>query len=85
MSISKPQNRDELRQNILTRLGAPVIEINVAFEQIDIAIDDAFQYFNERSHIYGTENLYLTFKRNTGVCGCIHIFRDQEHKPGWQG
>ena len=61
MSISKPQNRDEMRQYILTKLGAPVIEINVADEQIDIAIDDAFQYFNERSHSYGTENLYLTF------------------------
>ena len=62
MSISRPQNRDEFRQYILTKLGAPVIEINVAQEQIDIAIDDAFQYFNERSHSYGTENLYLTFR-----------------------
>mgnify|MGYP001242288642 CR=1 FL=1 len=60
MSISSPQNRDEFRQYILTKLGAPVIEINVAEEQIDIAIDDAFQYFNERSHFYGTENMYLT-------------------------
>ena len=61
MSISRPQNRTEFRQYILTKLGAPVIEINVAQEQIDIAIDDAFQYFNERSHSYGTENMYLTF------------------------
>ena len=60
MSISSPQNRDEFRQYILTKLGAPVIEINVADEQIDIAIDDAFQYFNERSHFLGTENMYLT-------------------------
>ena len=60
MSISSPQNRDEFRQYILTKLGAPVIEINVADEQIDIAIDDAFQYFNERNHFYGVENMYLT-------------------------
>ena len=59
MSISSPQNRDEFRQYILTKLGAPVIEINVAEEQIDIAIDDAFQYFNERSHFYGTENIFF--------------------------
>ena len=62
MSISSPQNRDEFRQYILTKLGAPVIEINVADEQIDIAIDDSFQYYNERSHFLGTENMYLTFK-----------------------
>jgi len=59
MSISRPQNRDEFRQYILTKLGAPVIEINVADEQIDIAIDDAFQFFNERSHFLGTERMYL--------------------------
>ena len=62
MSISQPQNRDEMRQYVLTKLGAPVIEINVADEQIDIAIDDAFQFFNERSHFLGTERMYLTMK-----------------------
>jgi cysteine synthase len=55
MSIARPQNRDEFRQHVLTKLGAPVIEINVAEEQMDIAIDDAFQYYNERSHFLGTE------------------------------
>ncbi len=59
MSVSQPQNRDEMRQYILTKLGAPVLEVNVSHEQIDIAIDDAFQYFNERSHVYGTESMYL--------------------------
>jgi len=65
MSIARPQNRDEFRQYILTKLGAPVIEINVANEQIDIAIEDAFQFFNERSHFLGTENMYLTFRMTT--------------------
>ena len=60
MSISSPQNRDEFKQYLLTKLGAPVIEINVADEQLDIVIDDAFQYFNERQHFYGTERMYLT-------------------------
>ena len=63
MSIARPQNRDEFRQYVLTKLGAPVLEINVAAEQIDIAIEDAFQYFNERSHFYGTERMYLTFRQ----------------------
>ena len=29
MSIARPQNRDEFRQYVLTKLGAPVLEINV--------------------------------------------------------
>ena len=63
MSIARPQNRDEFRQYILTKLGAPVLQVNVSEEQIDIAIEDAFQYFNERSHFLGTERMYLTFRQ----------------------
>jgi len=62
MSIASPQNRDEFKQHILMKLGAPVLQINVADEQLDIAINDAFQYYNERSHFYGTERMYLTFE-----------------------
>lgn len=61
MSVSKPQDRAEFKKHILTKLGAPVLEINVADEQMDIAIDDAFQFYNERSHFYGTETGYLVF------------------------
>jgi len=60
MSVASPKTRDELRQYIFTKLGAPVLQVNVAEEQIDIAINDAFQYWNERSHAYGTERMYLT-------------------------
>ena len=67
MSIASPQNRIEFRQYVLTKLGAPVLQVNVADEQIDIAIEDAFQYFNERSHFLGTENLYLNFIRSCGT------------------
>ena len=74
MSISKPQNRDELRQNILTRLGAPVIEINVAEEQIDIAIDDAFQYYNERNHYLGVENMFLTWRASPEFVAAFSSF-----------
>ena len=62
MSIASPQNREEFKQHILMKLGAPVLQINVADEQLDIAINDAFQYYNERSHFYGTERMYLTFE-----------------------
>ena len=62
MSVSKPQNRAEFKRHILTKLGAPVLEINVADEQMDVAIDDAFQYFNERNHFNGVERVYLSTK-----------------------
>ena len=60
MSVAAPQNRQEFKEYILTRLGKPVLEINVADEQMDIAIEDAFQYFNERNHFNGVERVYLT-------------------------
>ena len=60
MSVSKPQNRAEFKKHILTKLGAPVLEVNVADEQMDVAIDDAFQFFNERNHFNGVERVYLS-------------------------
>ena len=78
MSIARPQNRDEFRQYVLTKLGAPVTEINVAEEQIDIAIEDAFQYFNERSHFLGTERMYLTFRMTNEFLEAFHSFGVQE-------
>ena len=62
MSISQPQNREELKSYIKTKLGAPVIQINVADEQMDLAIDDAFQYFIDRQHYEAVERVYLTVK-----------------------
>ncbi len=78
MSIARPQNRDEFRQYVLTKLGAPVVEINVADEQIDIAIEDAFQYFNERSHFYGTERMYLTFRMTEQFLEAFSSYRTQD-------
>jgi len=45
----------------LRRLGAPVLEINVADDQIDDLVDDTIQYFNER-HYDGVEKMYLKYK-----------------------
>ena len=41
MSVASPKNREEFKQYILSKLGAPVLQINVADEQLDIAINDA--------------------------------------------
>ena len=60
MSVTNPKNREELKQYILTRLGAPVLQVNIADEQLDIAINDAFAYYFGRSHYNGTERVYLS-------------------------
>ena len=62
MSVASPQNREEFKKYILTRLGDPVLQVNVADEQLDICINDAFQYFNERNHFNGVENVFLTYQ-----------------------
>ena len=59
--MAKPSTRQELIDYCLRRLGAPVLEINVADDQIDDLVDDALQYFNER-HYDGVERMYLKYK-----------------------
>ena len=65
MTVAKPQNREEFKQNIKIRLGAPVLEINVSDEQMDICIEEAFQYFHERSHYDGNERVYISVDLNS--------------------
>ena len=59
--MAKPSTRQGLIDYCLRQLGAPVLEINVADEQIDDLVDDALQYFNER-HYDGVERMYLKYK-----------------------
>ena len=44
----KPANRQDFIEYCLRKLGAPVLEINVDDEQIEDAVDDGIQMFNER-------------------------------------
>ena len=67
MSIANPQNREEFREYVKYKLGAPVLQVNVADEQIDVAIQDAFQFFNERNHFNGVERAYLVFDTEQDV------------------
>ena len=59
--MAKPATRQQLIDYSLRKLGAPVLEINVDDDQIDDAVDDAFQFFNER-HFDGVERMYLKYK-----------------------
>ena len=46
--MAKPTTRQELKDYALRQLGYPVLEINVADEQVDDALDDSLQLFQER-------------------------------------
>jgi hypothetical protein len=59
--MAKPSSRKELIEYCKRRLGAPVLEINVAEEQIDDIVDDCIQYFQER-HFDGVAQTYLKYK-----------------------
>ena len=59
--MAQPSTRSELIDYCKRKLGAPVLEINVADEQIDDLIDDAIQYFQER-HFDGVYQTYLKYK-----------------------
>ena len=58
MSLNQPANRDELKDFCLRQLGSPVIQINVDDEQVNDAVELAFEYWNE-FHFNGTERTYV--------------------------
>ena len=77
--MSKPSSRQGLIDYCLRRLGAPVLEINLADDQIDDLVDDALQYFQER-HFDGVERMYLKYQltqadidRGSSVTGGVGI------------
>ena len=59
--MASPSSRSELADYCRRQLGAPVLEINVADEQVDDIIDDAVQFFQER-HFDGVAQAYLKYK-----------------------
>ena len=59
--MAQPASRSELINYCKRQLGAPVLEINIADEQVDDLVDDALQYFHER-HFDGVVQTYLKYK-----------------------
>ena len=59
--MAQPASRQELIDYCKRKLGAPVLEINVADEQIEDLVDDALQFFNER-HFDGVSQIYLKYQ-----------------------
>lgn len=77
--MAKPTTKQELIDYALRQLGAPVLEINVADEQLDDIIDDAIQFFNER-HYNGIERTYLKY-----IVTQEDIDRGRAGRPGEAG
>jgi hypothetical protein len=59
--MAQPSTRQELVDYCKRKLGAPVLEINVADEQIDDLVDDAIQFFQER-HFDGVSQVFLKYQ-----------------------
>jgi len=84
--MSQPTTRRTFKDYCLRRLGQPVIDINVADEQIEDRIDDALNYYRD-FHYDGTErvlfrhqitanditNTYVTLPEN--IQGVMRILR----------
>jgi len=59
--MAQPASRQELIDYCKRKLGAPVLEINVAEEQVDDLVDDAIQFFQER-HFDGVGQVFLKYQ-----------------------
>tara|TARA_B100001094_G_scaffold60419_1_gene55934 strand:+ start:1491 stop:2339 length:849 start_codon:yes stop_codon:yes gene_type:complete len=59
--MAQPSNRTELIDYCKRQLGAPVLEINIADEQVEDLVDDAVQYFQER-HFDGVYPALFKYK-----------------------
>ena len=59
--MAQPASRSDIINYCKRQLGAPVLEINVADEQVEDLVDDALQYFHER-HFDGVTQVFLKYK-----------------------
>ena len=57
--MSAPKTREEFKRYCLRKLGAPVVQINVADEQLEDDIDDALQYFRDY-HYDAQERIFMS-------------------------
>src|SRR6056300_1980995 len=55
--MAQPTTRDEFKEYILRKIGAPVIQINVSDEQVDDRVDEALSFWNDY-HYNGSQLVY---------------------------
>jgi len=59
--MARPNSRQTLIEYCLRKLGSPVIEINVDWQQCEDRLDDALDYFTER-HFDGVEKVFFKYQ-----------------------
>ena len=59
--MAQPSSRSTLIDYCKRQLGAPLLEINIADEQVSDLVDDAIQFFQER-HFDGVIQTFLKYK-----------------------
>ena len=67
MSISRPVNLSDMKQYVLTRLGQPVINVELADQQLDVLIYDSVQDFNRYNYGDGVDLVNTTLLVSAGV------------------
>jgi len=67
MSVSRPQTLDEMREYIFTRLGYPVVNVEVDPTQVDVIVYDTIQDFTRYNYGDGTDLEYTTLIVSAGV------------------
>ena len=73
--MASPATRSELVKYAKRQLGAPVLEINVADEQIEDLMDDAIQIYQNR-HMDGVEMMYLKHQVTQNFLDAIKAKKD---------
>lgn len=64
--MALPTTREKLKTYCLRKLGAPVINVDVANEQIEDRIDEALEMF-QQYHFDGVEKIYLAHKLTASI------------------
>ena len=77
--MAQPTTRTEFKNYVLRKLGAPVLDVNLASEQCEDLIDDALQYFYER-HFDGVQQCYLKYQITDD-----DVLRGKARPPGVSG
>jgi hypothetical protein len=77
--MAQPTTRTEFKEYVLRKLGAPVLDVNLASEQCEDLIDDALQYFYER-HFDGVSQCYLKYQITDD-----DVLRGEARPPGTDG
>ena len=75
--MAKPASRQELVDYAKRQLGYPVLEINLADEQIEDLVDDAIQVYQNR-HMDGVELMYLKYKMDQNFIDAVKARGDDK-------